>query len=614
MPHSGRLRTARALVFALALFILAAIAYLSNRNWQEYASTRAEGQTASQAVRVNERLLGLIRDVETGERGYLLTGRSDYLVPYHQALASIDDDLELLQGLLAKHPQQLERFANLKTLIIAKLEETKTTLDVRDTDGAAAALAVMEKGTGKQLMDGIRAVSQQIESGADEHLNQSRTNISRHTSQARLITLIGCSLLLVILVGAFIANERSSNHREDLIAELAGANRESAEVRDLLRTTLYSIGDGVVTTDCAGCVQLMNSMAERLTGFAESDARGKPIEEIFKAGAEDQRRIPVNAVRAVLSAMSASPTGAPVRMRGKGDTEIFVEASATPILDASGALRGAVLVLRDVSARVQSEERLRQAAKLESLGVLAGGIAHDFNNILVGIVGNASLLEDYFPPGAAGRELVDTLQSAGDRAARLTNQMLAYSGRGKFVVRELDLSHEVEEIASLVAAAIPKNVALRLSPARGLPPIDADGAQLQQLIMNLVINAAEAVGESSGYVEVSTFVQRVTDQPIIDVLGETLQPGCYVVLAVKDTGHGMDDATKARIFDPFFTTKFTGRGLGLAATLGIVKGHGGAIEVQSAPAQGALFRAYFPALNAANGARSGGLSSFSSAG
>ena len=210
-----------------------------------------------------------------------------------------------------------------------------------------------------------------------------------------------------------------------------------------------------------------------------------------------------------------------------------MEARATAIRHEGGALRGAVLVFRDVTERMQSEDRMRQTAKLESLGVLAGGIAHDFNNILVGIVGNASLLEEHFPPGSPGRDLVDTLQAAGDRAARLTSQMLAYSGRGKFVVQPVDLSREVEEIASLVRASVPKNVELRLVTNRGLPTLDADSSQLQQLIMNLIINGAEAVGEGGGYVEVTTSLERVAAQSVTDVLGDAVAPGRYLVLRSK---------------------------------------------------------------------------------
>jgi PAS domain S-box-containing protein len=604
--HGGSLRTARSLVFALALVTLLAIAYLSNRAWQDYVDSRTEGQAASQATRANERLLGWVRDAETGQRGYLLTGRAEYLVPYQQAPAGITTELQQLRASQANYPKQVALINRLERLIGDKLVETRNTIEAHDTKGPAAAMAIVEDGHGQQLMDDIRAVSQQIGAAAEEQLTASRNSVRQHTSQARLVTLVGCAILLAILIGAFAANERSSKQRENLIAELAEANRASAEVRDLLRTTFYSIGDGVITTDGAGHVQLMNSMAERLTGFSEVEARGKPVEEIFQTSAEGSRPAPGNPLRAALNEGSAHAAvkmglAASIRLRAKSGTEGFVEARATAIRDEAGNLRGAVLVFRDITERIQSEERLRQTAKLESLGVLAGGIAHDFNNILVGILGNASLLEECFPPGSTERDLVDGLQAAGNRAARLTSQMLAYSGRGKFVVRALDLSGEVDEIASLVRASIPKNVELRLVTARGLPTIDADSAQLQQLIMNLIINGAEAVGEGRGYVEVTTSLERVAEQSVTDVLGEAVAPGRYLVLSVKDSGHGMDEATRARIFDPFFTTKFTGRGLGLAAALGIVKGHGGSIEVQSAPGQGAAFRVYFPAAEMASG-------------
>ncbi|MGA7241222.1 MAG: CHASE3 domain-containing protein [Bryobacteraceae bacterium] len=598
--QSGSLRTARALVFALALTTLVAIAYLSNRDWQDYAQSRTEGQAASQAMRLNERLLGRVRDAETGQRGYLLTGRAEYLQPYHQAIAGIPTDLEQLRVSQVRHPQQVARVSRLEGLVSEKLSELRMAIDVRYANGAAAALAIVESGRGKQLMDDIRVLSQQIETAADEQLAVSRNSVQRHTAQARLVTVIGCTLLLAILIIAFAANERSSQQRENLIAELAKANRASVEVRDLLRTTFYSIADGVITTDAAGRVQLMNSMAERLTGFTESEASGKAVEEIFQTAAQGSRPAPGNPVRSALNeepshGASNKASVAPMRLRAKSGTECFVEARATAIRHEAGALRGAVLVFRDVTERIQSEDRMRQTAKLESLGVLAGGIAHDFNNILVGILGNASLLEEHFPPGSPGRDLVDTLQAAGERAARLTSQMLAYSGRGKFVVQPVDLSKEVEEIASLVRASVPKNVELRLVTNRGLPTLDADSSQLQQLIMNLIINGAEAVGEGGGYVEVTTSLERVAEQSVTDVLGEEVTAGRYLVLSVKDSGRGMDEATRTRIFDPFFTTKFTGRGLGLAAALGIVKGHGGAIEVQSAPGQGATFHVYFPA-------------------
>ncbi len=281
----------------------------------------------------------------------------------------------------------------------------------------------------------------------------------------------------------------------------------------------------------------------------------------------------------------------------RSGTETPVEVNAAPIRDPRGAILGCVLVFRDVTERRRNEERLRDAAKLESLGVLAGGIADDFNNLLVGIIGNASLLEEILPQDRLAREMLDGIQRAGERAAVLTRQMLAYSGRGQFLVEPLDLSAEVEQIAALLRASVPRDVQLRFSLAAALPRIQGDSSQLQQLILNLVLNAAEAADpEGHGWVEVATSAETLDENNGVPlVLSEDLPPGEYVVLRVADNGVGMDEVTRARIFEPFFTTKFTGRGLGLAAVLGIVRGHCGGVTVDSAPGRGTTFRVYLPA-------------------
>ena len=249
----------------------------------------------------------------------------------------------------------------------------------------------------------------------------------------------------------------------------------------------------------------------------------------------------------------------------------------------------------DITERKQTEERLRHAQKLESLGLLAGGVAHDFNNLLVGVIGNASLAQEMLPPDHPATELMETVVKTGEQAAHLTRQMLAYSGKGKFLVEPLNISALARDIIELVRPSIPKKVALNLDLDEDLPSIEADRGQVQQILMNLAINAAEAIGSHDGLITVRTGTQVVDD----DYLrrhpeAADLQPGQYVVLEVRDTGCGMDGAVKAKIFDPFFSTKFTGRGLGLAAVAGIVRGHKGAIVVTSAPGKGSTFAVLFP--------------------
>ena len=231
------------------------------------------------------------------------------------------------------------------------------------------------------------------------------------------------------------------------------------------------------------------------------------------------------------------------------------------------------------------------------MGLLAGGIAHDFNNILTGVLGNASLALEEVPPGSHLASTLAEVVKAAERAAQLTKQLLAYAGKGRFVTELLDLSQQVHEISGMVQTSIPRTVQLRLELAEGLPCIEADAAQIQQVIMNLVINGAEAIPEGkTGTVLIATSVQDVDDAYIqATVPGADIKQGRYVTLEVQDTGVGIAPDAISRIFDPFFTTKFAGRGLGLAAVRGIVQGHGGAMKVYSTPGRGTTFKLLFPA-------------------
>jgi PAS domain S-box-containing protein len=249
----------------------------------------------------------------------------------------------------------------------------------------------------------------------------------------------------------------------------------------------------------------------------------------------------------------------------------------------------------DLSERRKLEERLRQAAKLESVGLLAGGVAHDFNNLLTGILGNATLAMETIPPGNPSRIMVESVVRATERAADLTRQLLAYAGKGRFIVEPVDISRLVREISELMRTSIPRSVQLEADLTPDLPSVEADATQIQQLIMNLVINAAEAIGDRNGNVRVTTVMQQV-DQSWLEAseLTGEIGPGEYIAIEVQDTGCGMDEEMRKHIFDPFFTTKFTGRGLGLAAAMGIVRGHKGAIKVYSTPGKGSTFKILLP--------------------
>jgi PAS domain S-box-containing protein len=246
--------------------------------------------------------------------------------------------------------------------------------------------------------------------------------------------------------------------------------------------------------------------------------------------------------------------------------------------------------------RQKFESKVQQAQKLESLGVLAGGIAHDFNNLLTAILGNANLALMDLAPESPSRESLRAIEEASCRAAELCRQMLAYAGRNRFVAEPVNLSRLVRELTHLLHVSLSKKALFRSVLAEDLPAIEGDPAQLRQVVMNLIINASEAIGEVEGVIAIFTGAMQCDDAYLRECHpADSLAGGQYVYFEVIDTGCGMNPPTLARIFDPFFTTKFSGRGLGLASVLGIVRQHKGAIKVESSPGHGTTFRVLFPA-------------------
>ena len=259
-------------------------------------------------------------------------------------------------------------------------------------------------------------------------------------------------------------------------------------------------------------------------------------------------------------------------------------------------------LIEDITARKKAEEerldlerRLLHAQKLESLGILSGGIAHDFNNLMHALLGNLDIALMRFHGNDALRKHIDQAITAGKQAAKLTDMMLAYTGKKLFIMKHIDLTALVRKNASLLAASIPRSITFDSALDDGLPLVNADEGQLQQVVMNLITNASEAIGDDAGTIRLATGL-REFDQPTLDAsrVEEKLSAGRYVFLEVTDNGCGMDAGTLHKLFDPFFTTKFTGRGLGMSAVLGIIRGHRGAFLVESSPGAGTAIRILLP--------------------
>jgi len=263
--------------------------------------------------------------------------------------------------------------------------------------------------------------------------------------------------------------------------------------------------------------------------------------------------------------------------------------------DRPGAPSRMAVIARDLRQEIALRQQIEHVDRLESLGVLAGGIAHDFNNILSAIIGNAGLARRKLDADSPGQKHLESIEQSSMQAANLCKQMLAYSGKGKLIIQPVNLSDLIGDMRSLLEVSTDKNVNLTFDLRQPLPAVDADITQIQQILMNLVINASEAIDKHNGVIIVSTGVMDVDDGYLQrSIHQQDVLPGSFVYLEVSDSGCGMDEATRKKIFDPFFTTKFTGRGLGMSAVLGIVHGHQGVLHLNSEPGQGATFRIALP--------------------
>ena len=373
---------------------------------------------------------------------------------------------------------------------------------------------------------------------------------------------------------------------------------------NLANAIATNAADGLLLIDKEGRITFVNPTAEAVFGWPEDELIGTPLHDKLHCRRADGTWYTGEEcphMRVLLTGET---------LRSEEDFFVHRTGSIVPVscsiaaVRADGMIAGAIMVVRDITEQKlaeankrENEEALQQAQKLESIGVLAGGIAHDFNNLLTGIMGNASLARRAIAAGRTEQaaSLLRDVLTASERAADLTRQLLAYAGKGRFLILPVDLSKLVSEVSTLIRASISKKITLVIDVPEDCPLVEADRAQLQQLVMNLVINGGEAIGDAAGTLTVRIRTEHFTERrerPRAE--GFPITTGDYVRIDVTDTGEGMDADTRGRIFEPFFTTKFLGRGLGLSAALGIVRGHRGSISVRSEPGRGTTFTVLLP--------------------
>ena len=348
-----------------------------------------------------------------------------------------------------------------------------------------------------------------------------------------------------------------------------------------------SMDDGVIVLDAQRRLVDLNAAAERYTGCTPSSL-GQPVEDVVSWWTE--------------AVDEAHPIGGgqPSIVKVEPGPKYF-EVKVSPVRDAQRRFVGWLVTVHDISNRRRNEaeryafeRRVQEQQKSESLMVLAGGMAHDFNNLLTGILGNADLLSILAPADSDQKRAAEAIVIGAQRAADLVSKMLAYSGGGRVVAERVDLDELVREMADLLGASVARHCTIRYTSPGPLPRVEADPTQIRQVVLNLIINAAEAVDED-GVITVETGEESL-DLAALKKMSFTTDaaPGRYVFVDVVDTGVGMSDHTLARMFDPFFSTKDTGRGLGMAAVRGIVRSHRAALRVTTAERQGTRFRVWFP--------------------
>lgn len=409
-------------------------------------------------------------------------------------------------------------------------------------------------------------------------------------SQPTLVLITGI-IFSVFIFGltwtVFTARERAL-----ILAEAMTSTLRENEER--YRTLVENAPEAIVVLDVnESLIEDVNENAVHLFGLSRKHLLRTSLAALSPASQPDgQPSLPLMADKLAQALAGQRVEFEWVYLNSHGD-EILCDVRFVRLPSKSRNLvRGSIT---DITERERTKKAMEQAQKLESLGVLAGGVAHDFNNLLVAMLGHTSLAMMRMSSSNPAYDHIAQAVKAAERAADLTQQMLAYSGRGHFRMQPIDLNVLLDENLHLFTSAIPKNITLQKQLAHGLPRVDADLGQMQQVVMNLILNGADAIGQKQGTVKITTMLYQLENgDKEFSQLNYTLRPGHYIRMDVTDNGCGMDEQTLAKIFDPFFTTKQTGRGLGLAAVQGIVRGHKGGLHVVSKPGEGTTFSLMLP--------------------
>ncbi|MGB9405166.1 MAG: CHASE3 domain-containing protein [Candidatus Acidiferrales bacterium] len=523
-----------------------------------------------------EAVAGGVGDLESGQRGYLITGDARLLVGREQTKGVVDDSVESLRSLTSDNPLQQRRLDQLRPLISQFRAWGDRIITARDESGFPAAQKLLASGTGIVLSADLTGLLEKMRDEENRLLDIRRKESEATSTTTFLLLPLGLFLSLTLLsLALFFLN---AGVGEQVQAE--AVLRQQASLLDLAPVFVRDMDHRIV---------YWSSGVQKLYSYTKEEALGRISHDVLKT----DFGVPLAQIERALE-KEGNWEGELVR-RARDGSQLVVASQWVLYRDADGKPVRILEVNADITARKRAEALQLRSQKLESLGTLSGGIAHDFNNILLAIKGNTKLAVADLPPDHPVQQSLAAIGKAGSRAADLVRRILAFS-RPQELKRELiQLQPVVEEGLELLRATLPATVEIRTVFASGLPAVVADATQIHQIIVNLATNAAHAIGPKSGQIELRLDAVNIREDRAIST--PDLQAGRYVHCSVSDNGCGMDRATVDRIFDPFFTTKGPGEGtgLGLSVVHGIIKNHGGAISVYSEPGRGTAFHLYFPA-------------------
>ncbi|MCW5770232.1 MAG: CHASE3 domain-containing protein [Rhodospirillaceae bacterium] len=605
----GAARVLRQLGLWASVVLIAAISALSYYNIRDLLRAQDDVERTLTILREIERLVSIAKDAEIGQRGFLITGDDVYLARYRSAVQALPSAVARLRDLMSDSPEQMRRMVNVDELQRTGMRLLALNIEARRSGGAGA-IDTGRLAQGKSILDGLRAEAGRIADDESKLLRERDEAASRRATYTVVALGLGALVSVGLIVFIFLRLEREAMRRRRAEAGLRDANagletriaartqdlqREVAERRDteeLMRAIVEEAPFAVIGLAPDRKVMLWNGAAERIFGYAAGEVIGKPYPLVPPGGeAEFDDIIRRTSAGERLNAYA-------VQRRHKSGRLVEITFGGAPLYHQDGTLRGMVFLLQDVTGIRSTERQLRQAQRMEAVGQLTGGIAHDFNNILSVVVGNLDLLADRLPERGKERDLADASLKGALRGAELVQRLLAFARRQPLAPRPIDLNERLPGLTALLQRVLGEAIQVKTSPGSGLWPAVADPAMMEDALLNLAINARDAM-PAGGTLTIET--GNATLDGAYAAANPEVAPGDYVMIAVSDTGCGMPPEVIERAFEPFFTTKDVGKGsgLGLSMVYGFVKQSAGHVKIYSEVGHGTSIKLYLPRAAAA---------------